>query len=76
MTDKILGIKNTSKLTNNINIKKWLRTDEAADYLGLSKTQIHNLKRNGTIPFTKLGGTIYFRRQDIDTVLEENYEEA
>lgn len=52
--------------------KKWLRTQEAADYLGISKTQIHNLKRNGTLPFTKLGGSIYFKRQEIDDVLEGN----
>jgi excisionase family DNA binding protein len=52
--------------------KNWLRTQEAADYLGISTTQIHILKRNGTLPFTKLGGSIYFKRQDIDAVLERN----
>lgn len=74
MSDNYLGMNNAENQKNNINNKKWLRTDEAAEYLGLSKTQIHNLKRNGTFPFTKLCGTIYFRRSDIDSVLETNYE--
>ena len=52
--------------------KNWLRTTEAADYLGISTTQIHNLKRNGILPYSKICGTIYFKRKDIDEVLEAN----
>ncbi|MEX2345287.1 MAG: helix-turn-helix domain-containing protein [Balneolaceae bacterium] len=59
---------------NDISSKNWLRTKEAADYLGISITQIHTLKRNGILPFSKIGGSIYFKRQDIDEILEENRE--
>lgn len=52
--------------------KQWLRTTEAAEYLGISTTQIHNFKREGVLPYTKLGGTLYFRKSDIDQLLEGN----
>lgn len=70
--DLITEIKEMLYDFQNNSSKNWLRTSEAAEYLGLSETQIHTLKRNGILPFTKLGGSIYFKRQDIDEVLEAN----
>jgi len=58
-------------MENEIKIK-WLRTKDAAIYLGISTTQIHVLKSQGILPFTKLGGSIYFDKSDIDKVLESN----
>lgn len=52
--------------------KKWLRTKETAKYLNISTTQVHELKRNGILPFSKIGGTLYFKKQDIDQLLEAN----
>ena len=73
---------NIISLINNINNKidklnsepgrEWLRTKEAAIYLGISETQIHNFKREGLIPYSKLGGSLYFKKSDIDRLLEEN----
>ena len=60
-------IQNTSKPK-----KVWFRTNEAAEYLSLSTTQLHLLKQNGTIPYSKIGGTLYFKKSDIDSILEEN----
>ncbi|MCC5943105.1 MAG: helix-turn-helix domain-containing protein [Balneolaceae bacterium] len=56
----------------NNSIKKWLRTDEVAEYLNLSKTQVHVLKNSGQLPFTKLGGTLFFDKNDIDSILQQN----
>lgn len=53
-------------------VKPWLKTREAAKYLGISITQIHVLKREGILPYSKLGGTIYFKKEDIDQILENN----
>lgn len=46
--------------------KRWLRTEELAEYLSLSQSQIHNLKVNGTITCKKLGGTNYYDKDQID----------
>ncbi|MEQ9265033.1 MAG: helix-turn-helix domain-containing protein [Balneolaceae bacterium] len=68
----LLDIKSTLKFHN----KKWLRTSETADYLGISITQVHNLKREGILPYSKVGGTIYFKKQDIDIALETSKTEV
>ena len=59
-------------MIKNNTTRKWLRTNEAAAYLGISITQIHVLKNKGILPFTKLGGSLYFDKEDIDMILETN----
>lgn len=46
--------------------KRWLRTEELAEYLSLSQSQIHNLKVDGTITCKKLRGTNYYDKEQID----------
>ena len=70
-------VSEVQKINNSIaNKRDWLRTNEASIYLGLSITQIHNLKRNGLLPYSKIAGTIYFKKTDIDQLLEANKVEA
>ncbi|SMO72448.1 helix-turn-helix domain-containing protein [Fodinibius sediminis] len=52
--------------------KTWMRTSEVADYLNMSESQLHVLKSEGTLPFTKLKGIIYFDKEDINEILESN----
>ena len=52
--------------------KKWLKSDEVRQLLGLSSSGLQNLRINGTIPFTKLGGIIYYEYSDIVRILETN----
>ena len=56
---------------NNRN-NEWLRTTDLADYLNISTSQVHVLKNKGIFPHTKLAGTIYFKKADIDEALEAN----
>lgn len=42
-----------------------LKTDEIAKYLGVSKVTIHTWKREGKIPFHRLGRRIYFKKSEI-----------
>ena len=51
---------------------KWLRTSEASEYLSISQSQLHKLKAEGIISCTKLGGTNYYDREEIDDLLEAN----
>lgn len=37
-----------------------------ARYLGCSVQTIHNLKKEGVIPFYRLGRKVYFKRSEID----------
>jgi excisionase family DNA binding protein len=50
----------------------WLRTPEAARYLGVHVETVRNWARKGVIPAAKLGnrGGFRFRRDDLDRFLE------
>ena len=56
--------------------KEWLKTADVIDILSCSPGTIQNLRINGTLPFTKMGGTIYYSRQDVLKVLNENKRNA
>jgi hypothetical protein len=50
-----------------------LRTDEVKLLLKLKDSSLSTLRSNGTIPFTKVGGTIYYLRKDIESIVKQNY---
>jgi hypothetical protein len=52
--------------------KRWLRNVELQRLLGISASGLQNLRANGTLPFQKLGGTIYYDIEDIKKVFEKN----
>lgn len=52
--------------------KKWLKSPEVRKLLGLSTGTLQNLRINGTLPYTKMGGIIYYDYEKIMQVLEEN----
>jgi len=54
-------------------LKQILRTSEVKKLLGLSDSTLAGLRMNGTIPFSKLGGTVYYLREDIERLIIENY---
>lgn len=51
--------------------KKWLRSSEVRKLLGISPGTLQNLRVN-TIPYTKIGGIIYYSYDDIKQLLETN----
>ena len=52
--------------------KKWLKSPEVRDLLGISPGTLQNLRINGTLPYTKVGGVLYYDYQEIVQVLEKN----
>ena len=52
--------------------KEWLTNKEAMDFLGLSKTSLQRYRASGRLPYSKIGGNIYYRYADLVAVLEEN----
>jgi hypothetical protein len=51
---------------------KWIRSNEVKKMLGLSPGTLQNLRINGTLPFTKIGGVIFYNLTDIQKMLAEN----
>jgi len=49
--------------------KKWMRSADVRKLLNISPGTLQNLRINGTLTFTKVGGTMFYRTQDIDKML-------
>lgn len=50
--------------------KEWLKSPEVRKLLKISPGTLQNLRINGTLQFTKIGGIMYYRMDDIDRLLE------
>ncbi|MBW8201179.1 helix-turn-helix domain-containing protein, partial [Muricauda sp. W52] len=61
-------LENQNKQTN----KKWLKSNEVRELLGISPGTLQNLRINGTLPFSKIGGVLYYDYQEIIEVLEKH----
>ena len=53
-------------------IKKWLKSPEIRKLLNISPGTLQNMRVNGTLPFTKIGGVIYYDYEDIQKMLQSN----
>ncbi len=53
-------------------IKKWMKSVEVRKLLNISSGTLQTLRINGTLPYTKIGGTNYYNVSDIDTLLSQN----
>lgn len=52
--------------------KQWLKSTEVRELLDISPGTLQNLRINGTLSYTKIGGTIYYDNQDIDKLMKIN----
>lgn len=50
--------------------KEWLKSQEVRKLLKISPGTLQNLRINGTLRFTKIGGIIYYRMDNIERLLE------
>ncbi|WP_162054707.1 helix-turn-helix domain-containing protein [Pontibacter pamirensis] len=47
-----------------------LKSAQVRKLLQISPATLQTLRINGTLPFTRIGGTIYYRSEDIERLLE------
>lgn len=52
--------------------KKWLKSTEVREMLGISPGTLQNLRINGTLPYSKMGGVIYYDHDEIQRILSTN----
>ena len=70
--DLLSNIKKMIGNQSDISSKKWLKSPEVRKLLGVSTGTLQNLRINGTLPYTKIGGVIYYDYELIMKVLEKN----
>jgi hypothetical protein len=52
--------------------KLWLRSSEVRKLLNISSGTLQNLRNEGTITYTRIGGTLYYNYKDIEKMLNGN----
>jgi hypothetical protein len=52
--------------------KQWLKSYEVRKLLNISPGTLQNLRINGTLRYTKIGGLLYYKHEDIIKLLEDN----
>ena len=53
--------------------KEWLKSFEVRKLLGISAGTLQNLRLNGTLSYTKVGGLMYYRYEDIQKLMDGTY---
>ncbi|WP_310555176.1 helix-turn-helix domain-containing protein [Flavobacterium sp.] len=70
--DLLQEIKKMIQSSELSSIKKWLKSKEVTKLLNISPGTLQNLRINGTLTYTKIGGTIYYDNTDIEKLLNTN----
>ena len=52
--------------------KQWLKSGQVRKILGISEGTLQHLRLNGTLPYSKIGGVIYYDYADIQHMLQSN----
>ena len=50
--------------------KQWLKSSEVRKMLGISHGTLQNLRITRSLPYTKLGGIMFYKCDDIEKILE------
>ncbi len=50
--------------------KRWLKTEEVKKLLDTSTGTLTTLRINGTLPYTRIGGIIYYDSEDVEKMFE------
>lgn len=50
----------------------WIKSHHVQRMLQISPGTLQNLRVNGTIPYSKVGGVLFYKKTDIERILEEN----
>jgi hypothetical protein len=77
MEFKLELLEEIKKLLNNQSesgsgSKKWLKSTEVMKLLQISPGTLQNFRINGNLPFTRIGGSIYYDADEINKILMEN----
>jgi hypothetical protein len=55
---------------SEISSRQWLKSAEVRQLLKISPGTLQNLRIRGVLRYTKMGGSLYYKQEDIEKVLE------
>jgi len=53
-------------------VKKWIKSHQVQRLLGISPGTLQTLRINGTMPYSKIGGILFYDKEIIERMLLEN----
>ena len=59
-------------LNQKVSASEWMRSSELRKLLKISPGTLQNMRVSGVLPFTKVGGVIYYSREDVNKMLQDN----
>ena len=59
--------------TFNFQLSDWIDNQDVMQLLHISSRTLQTLRSNGTLPYSRINNKIYYRRQDIQQILADNY---
>ncbi len=57
---------------SNFGEQKWMNNYQVKHMLKISPGTLQNLRVNGTLSYTKIGGIVFYKHDDILKLLEDN----
>lgn len=70
--DLLIDFRKIIKETSGNSIKKWFKSKEVRKMLNISPGKLLTLRTSGILPFTRIGGNIYYDEFDIQQMFELN----
>lgn len=52
--------------------REWLKSSDVRELLKISPGTLQNLRMKGTLPYRKVGGSFYYRQEDIFKMLNKD----
>ena len=68
----LFSLQKDVKQETEIQQPKWLKSYQVQRLLGISPGTLQNLRINGTLPYTKIGGIILYSQEDINKLIHGN----
>ncbi|ARN77941.1 hypothetical protein BST97_07985 [Nonlabens spongiae] len=66
-------IQSVSQLFNNQQQPtQWLKSAQVREMLSISAGTLQNYREKGRLPYTRIGDTIFYDRNDIERILNQN----
>ena len=57
-------------------LNDWIDNQDVMQALHISCRTLQTLRSNGTLPYSRINNKIYYRRRDIEKILNDNYKMA
>jgi len=57
----------------NTDLNDWLDNYKVMTLLRISYRTLQTLRSNGMLPYSKIGRKVYYRREDVQKILADNY---